>query len=175
MKHAETDAREAEDQTSDQLNHTCTHSTPYGRSRTPRACRAGTLMTVGPHDGLWLFLMLRTGRRNLHRSAKNVVSGGSCYRHTIRTRSGTSDGASLRGRPRRRAGETTTFWIHARKNSFCFADFLGRQVAALPVSRERPPPVSGFRTGGRAAQPAHHVQDGLLPLKQTVRHLLEPP
>ena len=54
MKHAETDAREAEDQTSDQLNHTCTHSTPYGRSRTPRACRAGTLMTVGPHDGLWL-------------------------------------------------------------------------------------------------------------------------
>jgi hypothetical protein len=32
----------------------------------------------------------------------------------------------------------------------------------------------GSCTAAPPATPAHHVQDGLLPLKQTVRHLLEP-
>jgi hypothetical protein len=63
----------------------------------------------------------------------SVDSGGKRHRHTIRTQSGTSDGPSLRGRPRRRAGETTTFSIHARKKSLLSAiDLLGRYLAALP-------------------------------------------
>jgi hypothetical protein len=45
-----------------------------------------------------------------------------------------------------------------------------------PTDRKGPPPVAapcpGSCTTAPPATPARHVQDGLLPLKQTVRHLL---
>lgn len=44
--------------------------------------------------------------------------------------------------------------------------------ASEPGSRRRPDgPPSGLRTGGRAAQPARQIKDGLPPLKQTATRL----
>jgi hypothetical protein len=51
-KHPEPDAREAEDQASDQFDHTGTINTPDGRLRTPRRAEAGTTNSVEPHDVL---------------------------------------------------------------------------------------------------------------------------
>jgi hypothetical protein len=48
---------------------------------------------------------------------------------------------------------------------------------AYPPKRRTvaPPSVHESATPERAPHPAHHVEDRLLPLKQTVRHPLDPP
>src|SRR6266540_3485721 len=59
---------------------------------------------------------------------------------------------------------------NCRGGTVALAEARPRLLLGGPTSLSCP----GFCTAAPPATPAHHVQDGLLPLNQTVRHLLEP-
>jgi len=117
--------------------------------------------------------------------------GQGCGLHGVRVRLERRGAGRVPAEPRR--PDRAEGPEQPASHRICGADVVGVRVSGFleaggvpPVLRvsafcdyaeasvERRIAVSGFLHSRAARHPAHHVQDGLLPLKQTVRHLLEP-